>query len=340
MWPDFDCVLRSYSDDEDEYEQQLEEDIIIWLDFCQMTDRAVRDYIRNARQRIRRNPRARNGHMFMIEALDGDGQISYQEFRMCPDAFIRFTHVLRDEHGLHDGTEVTIYEQVDMFLCILAHGKGYRQVRTMFGHSLQTIGHYFKLVLRAVVQLGGRLIKPDPNYNLSPPHHRRKANKHPLFKDCIGAIDGKVVLPQEERLNFIGRKGIPTQNVLAACDFNLCFTFVLPSSTGNTHNSRILTRAIYSPDINFPTPGPGKYYLVDSGFANRPAVVVATMMVHNFLRKLGQIDQAFDSVESNRNHDEIDMPDEQDEIAVEMNAPQNQNMTWDELCDYMAQRMR
>ncbi|KAL2542374.1 DDE Tnp4 domain-containing protein [Abeliophyllum distichum] len=187
MWLDFDCVLRSYSEDEDEhneveYEEQLQEDINIWLEFCRMTDRAVRDYIRNARRRIRRNPRASNGHMFMIEALDGDGQISYHEFRMYPDAFIRFTHVLRNEYGLYNGTEVSIYEQVGMFLCILAHRKGYIHVRTMFRHSLETIGHYFKLVLHAVVKFGGRLIKPEPKYNLSPPHHWPKADKHLMFQ--------------------------------------------------------------------------------------------------------------------------------------------------------------
>ncbi|KAL2466789.1 Uncharacterized protein Adt_42640 [Abeliophyllum distichum] len=92
-------------------------------------------------------------------------------------------------------------------------------------------------------------------------------------RDCIRTIDGthvKAVLPASERLYFIGRKGYPSQNVLAACDFNMCFTFVLPGTTGNVHDSRILARTIHSADINFLEPANGKYYLVDSGFAHRP----------------------------------------------------------------------
>ncbi|XP_022868086.1 uncharacterized protein LOC111387736, partial [Olea europaea var. sylvestris] len=77
----------------------------------------------------------------------------------------------------------------------------------------------------------------------------------------------RAVLPQRKRINFIGQKGVPTQNVLAACDFNLCFTFVLPGSMGTTHDSRILARAVHSPNVYFSEPADGKYYLVDSGFA-------------------------------------------------------------------------
>lgn len=125
-----------------------------------------------------------------------------------------------------------------MFLCILAHGKGYRQVNTIFNHLLQTICQYFKKVLRMVISLSTRLIQPRLNYNDGADPHRPDPNKHPLFKYCIGAIDGtdvKAVLPHHEPVKFIGRKGVPTQNVLAICDFNLCFTFVLVGFTRNMH---------------------------------------------------------------------------------------------------------
>ena len=52
----------------------------------------------------------------------------------------------------------------------------------------------------------------------------------PYFKDCIGAIDGTHIaihVPANKKIPFIGRKGITTTNVLAVCDFNLCFTFAL-----------------------------------------------------------------------------------------------------------------
>lgn len=57
--------------------------------------------------------------------------------------------------------------------------------------------------------------------------------------------------------------------MLAACNFNLCFMFVLPSSTRNIHDNRIQARAVYSPNIHFPQPALRKYYYVDSRFAYR-----------------------------------------------------------------------
>ncbi|XP_022851889.1 uncharacterized protein LOC111373569 [Olea europaea var. sylvestris] len=207
-----------------------------------------------------------------MEAMGENSKMCFQEFRMYPAMLRHFTHVLRDEHGLRTNQHVDIYEQVGMFLCILAHRKGYRQVTTIFNHSLETVCHYVKEVLRAVVVLSARMIRPSENYDGVEPH-RPNLSKHSLFEDCIGAIDGthvKAVLPRHDRVNFIGWKGVPTQNVLAACDFNLCFTFVLAGYSGNTHDARMLARAIHDPKIHFPLPAPRKYYLVDSGFAHRP----------------------------------------------------------------------
>jgi hypothetical protein len=50
------------------------------------------------------------------------------------------------------------------------------------------------------------------------------------LQDCVGAIDethvrAKVKLADQPR--YRGRKDYPTQNVLAACDFDLKFTYVL-----------------------------------------------------------------------------------------------------------------
>lgn len=56
--------------------------------------------------------------------------------------------------------------------------------------------------------------------------------------------------------------------MLAACDFNLGFTFVLTGTKENAHDARILVHAIHSREIHFPLQAPGKYYLMDSGFAH------------------------------------------------------------------------
>ena len=50
------------------------------------------------------------------------------------------------------------------------------------------------------------------------------------FEDCVGAIDGTHVLARVSRhmqQAFRGRKHNPTQNVMAAVDFDIKFTYVL-----------------------------------------------------------------------------------------------------------------
>lgn len=50
------------------------------------------------------------------------------------------------------------------------------------------------------------------------------------FNECIGAIDGThipIVVPTEKVIQYMCRKGYTTQNVMAICDFNMKFTFVL-----------------------------------------------------------------------------------------------------------------
>ncbi|XP_040380787.1 protein ALP1-like [Oryza brachyantha] len=67
---------------------------------------------------------------------------------------------------------------------------------------------------------------------------------------------------------FRGRKGVTTQNVLAAVDFDLKFTYILAGWEGSAHDALILTDALERPDgIRVPA---GKYYLVDVAYAARP----------------------------------------------------------------------
>ena len=55
----------------------------------------------------------------------------------------------------------------------------------------------------------------------------------------------------------MGRKGVPTQNVMAACDFDLLFTFVMTEWEGAAHDMRIFLDSIHKNSVNFPKPPPG-----------------------------------------------------------------------------------
>ncbi|XP_019054893.1 PREDICTED: uncharacterized protein LOC109113879 [Nelumbo nucifera] len=46
--------------------------------------------------------------------------------------------------------------------------------------------------------------------------------------------------------------------------------FVYTDWEGLAHDSRILAEAIVRPNVHFPVPPPGKYYIVDSSFASAP----------------------------------------------------------------------
>ncbi|KAK8938373.1 hypothetical protein KSP39_PZI010984 [Platanthera zijinensis] len=139
-----------------------------------------------------------------------------------------------------------------------------------FQHSTETISRFFAIGLDALTLLAAEMIKPlDPQFMNIPAKILNDDRYMPYFKDCIGAIDGTHVdacVPVDDQVRYIGRHGTPTQNIMAICDFDMCFTYVVPGWEGSAHDSRIFQRAVNDPSCEFPHPPPGKYYLVDAGY--------------------------------------------------------------------------
>jgi hypothetical protein len=76
--------------------------------------------------------------------------------------------------------------------------------------------------------------------------NRKHKRAYPDFKDCIGALDGthiRVSLSPEEQVRYIGKTGIPNQNVLAICDFDMRFTY-LASQPWAFHDINVLYHAM------------------------------------------------------------------------------------------------
>ena len=61
----------------------------------------------------------------------------------------------------------------------------------------------------------------------------------------------------KDQIPFIGRKGIPTQNVMAVCDFDMQFTYACAGWEGSAHDTRIFNSVIHNSDLKFPMPPPG-----------------------------------------------------------------------------------
>lgn len=59
-------------------------------------------------------------------------------------------------------------------------------------------------------------------------------------------------VPAKDQSRFRNRKGILSQNVLAACTFDLQFIFIYPGWEGSAADSRVLRAVLDDPDQKFP----------------------------------------------------------------------------------------
>ncbi|KAF5184972.1 nuclease [Thalictrum thalictroides] len=157
---------------------------------------------------------------------------------------------LRERKLLHNTRYVSVEEQVSIFHYIVGKNDSNRTVADRFQHSGETISRHFRNVLKALCKLSKELITP-PDMNSTHPYIRSKGNKYyPWFKNCIGALDGMHIsaLPTgSKQIPYRGRKTVPTQNVMCACDFDMCFTSVVAGWEGTTNDSRILNESIENP---------------------------------------------------------------------------------------------
>lgn len=68
-----------------------------------------------------------------------------------------------------------------------------------------------------------------------------------FYQDCIGAIDDThifAIVPKCDVPSYRNRKGFVSQNVLATCNFDLEFMYVLSGWEGSAHDSKILSDAL------------------------------------------------------------------------------------------------
>ena len=102
--------------------------------------------------------------------------------------------------------------------------------------------------------------------------------------------------------------------MLAVCSFDMLFTYVVMGWEGAVHDSRVLTTQLEDPNSGFPHPPPGlpqlifvvlfdllinlimslpililytpvgKYYLVDSGYSNKPGYLAPFHNILYYLR--------------------------------------------------------
>ncbi|GMN30692.1 hypothetical protein TIFTF001_050686 [Ficus carica] len=119
---------------------------------------------------------------------------------------------------------------------------------------------------------GNEFIRPADYTTVQPFIIEHEGKFRPWFDGCIGAIDGTHVpcVPRRENADgWINRKGFHSQNILAACSFDMKFTYMLAGYEGSCHDARMLDEAIAY--HGFPIPPPGRSddvnedYVLDEG---------------------------------------------------------------------------
>ena len=206
-------------------------------------------------------------------------------FRMEPRIVIYLANYLRRNKLVRD-TMIKVEEKLAFVLYMLSHNSSYEDLQLMFSHSNDTfhhhIIHFFKKVLPV---LSHHFIKP-PNPNQVHPHIEENPRFYPFFKNCLGAIDGThipITIASHKAAPFRNRKGTLSINVMVACDFDLKFTFISSGWEGSATDSRVLKSAMSK---GFQVP-PGKFYLVDGGYANTPSFLAPYRGVRYHLKEFG-----------------------------------------------------
>ncbi|XP_038692514.1 protein ALP1-like [Tripterygium wilfordii] len=251
------------TDDDDEYDEMDDDE---YDDECELNPKRTNDFILLAsvtaaaiyhrRRRVAffdkmscRTSKLQ-GAKWVAEILHGHPDRCYQTFRMKKEIFGDLCYQLRDKYMLRTSNYVQIPEMVGMFLFILGHCAGNILVQECFQHSGETVSRMFHEVLHSVYLLSLDIIKPRENQFEEIPVKIRSGSKYNPFKNCVGAIDGThipAVIPKSDRGRFIGRKGTTTQNVMAACDFDMLYIFVSAGWEGSAHDARVFQDAISTP---------------------------------------------------------------------------------------------
>ncbi|KAG4921596.1 hypothetical protein JHK86_050409 [Glycine max] len=131
------------------------------------------------------------------------------------------------------------------FLQIVGQNTRYCVIRNTFGRSQFATSENFHKILKALNSLAPDLmVRPGSTV---PAKIRESTRFYPYFKDCIGAIDGTHIpasVKGRDVSSYRDRHGNISQNVLAACNFDLEFMYVLSGWEGSAHDSKVLSVAL------------------------------------------------------------------------------------------------
>lgn len=126
-----------------------------------------------------------------------------------------------------------------------------------------------------------------PPADVVPPEIRSNPKFFPYFKGCLGAVDGSLLdafVSSIDMARYRSCKGRISTNLLAACQFNLLFCYLLSGWEGSAADGRVFDEARRT-DFAILA---GSYYLGDAGFPNCDALLVPYRGVRYHLKEWEQ----------------------------------------------------
>ena len=195
---------------------------------------------------VRRNGRdSSKGEIWVDSMLRGNPERMKDTLRMTPRQFKLLLQWLEEEAGFKT-RYVSSRVKLAIFLYIVAQNAPWRTIRKHFGVSLRTVMKSFyevldgitKYLYQAVVQL-----PPDE----VPKEIQDNPRLMPFFEGCRGVVDGSHIpfVPLgEDPAPWRNRQGFLSQNILAACDFKLNFTYIRAGYEGSLSDRTVFESAI------------------------------------------------------------------------------------------------
>ncbi|CAN1847980.1 Putative nuclease HARBI1 [Linum perenne] len=164
-----------------------------------------------------------NGTKFVDEVLSGQSDRCLENFRMDKQVFYKLCDILQAKGLLRHTNRIKIEEQLAIFLFIIGHNLRTRAVQELFRYSGETISRHFNNVLNAITGISLDFFNP-PGSDI-PAKIVKDPRFYPYFK-------------------FRNKNGLLSQNVLAACSFDLKFHYVLAGWEGSASDLRVLNSAL------------------------------------------------------------------------------------------------
>ncbi|XP_044428737.1 uncharacterized protein [Triticum aestivum] len=221
--------------------------------------------------RTPRNTSILTGAQKTIEFLEGCPVRFYEQFRLEKHRFYLLQDALCERKLLKDTNQMTVDEQLLMFLHTIGHNVRNRVIQDRYQHSGEPISRHFNKVLDAINGLRDVCITDSSNQ--VPSKILGDARFYPYFKNCLREIDGTHIEAKvrlDKQTPYRNRHGYPSQNVMAVVSFDMTFSYVAAGWEGSASDQAVLRWAVTSGGLVVPE---GKFYLVDSGYANTPRFI-------------------------------------------------------------------